>query len=144
MSAPKIAVVFYKYKTYSNGTHPILIRITANRKSSYISTGYSVKEEYWDEKNKRLVETRSKEHPERKILSNAKAINTDIELQVSKVIQAKQDISMTEQPQTSIIIKNKISEIRRKDFAFYRLVDNKGDAATRTVASIFNFIFELK
>lgn len=108
MSAPKIAVVFYKYKTYANGTHPILIRISANRKSSYVSTGYSVKEENWDEENKRLVETRSKEHPERKILSNAKAINTDIELQVSKVIQAKQDISMTEQPQTSIIIKNKI------------------------------------
>lgn len=108
MSAPKIAVVFYKYKTYSNGTHPVLIRITANRKSSYLTTGYSVREENWDESNKRLVERRSKDFPDKKPLSNAKAINTDIELQVSKVIQAKQDISMTNQPQTSFIIKSKI------------------------------------
>ena len=108
MSAPKIAVVFYKYKTYANGTHPVMIRITANRKSSYLTTGYSIRPENWDEENSRLIETRSKEHPEKKPLSNAKAINTDIELQVSKVIKAKQDVSMTNQPQTSFIIKSKI------------------------------------
>jgi len=47
MSAPKIAVVFYKYKTYANGTHPVMIRITANRKSSYLTTGYSIRPENW-------------------------------------------------------------------------------------------------
>ena len=37
-----------------------------------------------------------------------------------------------------------VSKISGKDFSFYRFVYNKGDAAARTVASIFNFIFELK
>ena len=107
MSAPKIAIVFYTYKKYSDGTHPIMIRITANRKSRYITTGYSVKPENWDEENHCLIVSKSKNCLEKKVLSNAKAINSDIEQQLSDVIRAKQQVSLTDGTQTSQNIKDK-------------------------------------
>jgi integrase len=109
MSAPKVAVVFYKYKTYSNGNHPVMIRITSNRKSSYLATGYAVKPENWDEQNNKLIETRSKLHPEKKPLSNAKAINSDIESKLNEVIIAKQQVAASDQSQASRLIKNKVN-----------------------------------
>ena len=107
MSAPKIAIVYYTYKTYSDGTHPIMIRITANRKARYITTGYSVKEENWDEKNNCLYVSRTKTTPGKKALSNAKAINADIDIKLNEVIRVKQQISLTDGTQTSQYIKDK-------------------------------------
>ena len=107
MSAPKIAIVLYKYKKYTNGTHPIMIRITANRKSSYIATGYSVFKKNWDDENNCLIETKSKKHPEKKPLANAKAINSDIEQKASDVIRIKQQVDFSNDSQTSQRIKEK-------------------------------------
>ena len=107
MSAPKIAIVYYTYKTYSDGTHPIMIRITANRKARYITTGYSVKEENWDEKNNCLYVSRTKTTPGKKALSNAKAINADIDIKLNEVIRVKQQVSLTDGTQTSQYIKDK-------------------------------------
>ena len=42
------------------------------------------------------------------------------------------------------VMNHSVPKIRSKDFTFYGFVYNKGDATARTVASIFNFIFELK
>jgi len=107
MSAPKIAIVYYTYKKYADGTHPILIRITANRKARYIATGYSVKSENWDDENNCLYTTHTKKHPGKKALSNAKAINSDIELKLNDVIRIKQQVSLTDGSQTSQHIKDK-------------------------------------
>ncbi|MFI5141747.1 MAG: Arm DNA-binding domain-containing protein, partial [Bacteroidia bacterium] len=84
-----------------------MIRITANRKSRYMTTGYSVKTENWDEENNRFLETKSKLLPDKKPLSNAKAINADIEHQLSDVIRVKQQVSLSEGVQTSKRIKEK-------------------------------------
>src|ERR1700757_278691 len=107
MSTPKIAIVHFTYKKYSDGTSPVMIRITANRKSRYMTTGYSVKTENWDEENNRFLETKNKLLPDKKPLSNAKAINADIEHQLSDVIRVKQQVSLTEGVQTSKRIKEK-------------------------------------
>ena len=85
-----------------------MIRITANRKSRYMATGYSVKEESWDEQNNRIFEIRNSKFPKKKILSNANAMNSDIEQQVNEVIRAKQQVSLTEQTQSSQRIKDKV------------------------------------
>ena len=103
MSTPKIAIVHFTYKKYSDGTSPVMIRITANRKSRYMTTGYSVKTENWDEENNRFLESKNKLHPDKKPLSNAKAINADIEQQLSDVIRVKQQVGV----QTSKRIKEK-------------------------------------
>jgi site-specific recombinase XerD len=107
MAAPKIAIVFYTYKKYADGTHPIMIRITANRKARYIATGYSVKPENWDDENNCLFTTKTNKHLGKKALSNAKAINSDIEQKLSDVIRVKQQVSLSEGSQTSQYIKDK-------------------------------------
>jgi integrase/recombinase XerD len=107
MSAAKIAIVHYTYKKYSDGTHPIMIRITANRKARYIATGYSVNKENWDQQNSRLLESKVKNDPSKKVLSNAKAINADIELKLNDIIRVKQQVSLTDGIQSSQHIKDK-------------------------------------
>ena len=107
MSTPKITIVHYTYKKYSDGTHPVMIRITANRKARYMATGYSVNEENWDDENNRLFETRSKKFPKKKPLANAKAINSDIEHQLNDVIRVKQQVSLNDGAQTAQRIKDK-------------------------------------
>jgi site-specific recombinase XerD len=57
--AVTVNLTLLKRKKLTNGTIPIYIRITENRKSRYISTGITVKESDW---NKRQQEIR-KSHP---------------------------------------------------------------------------------
>ncbi len=49
--APKLKVVLFKSKKLKNGEHPVMFRITKDRKSKYIATGYSSKTTHWDGKN---------------------------------------------------------------------------------------------
>ena len=46
-----IKVLCYKYKTLSNGEHPLMIRVCKDGKKKYQSLGISVKAEQWDFKN---------------------------------------------------------------------------------------------
>lgn len=131
MSAPKVSLVHYKYKTYSNGMNPIMIRITANRKSRYIATGYSAKEENWDDEHNKLIETRSKLAPNKQPLTNAKAINTDIEIKLNEVLRVKQLVSLGEGVQSSQIIKDKAS-------SKYKEAENFIEYAKMLAQSMFN------
>ena len=48
-----VNVVCYRSKTLSNGEHPLMLRITKNRKTKYQSLSISIKPEHWDfQKNK--------------------------------------------------------------------------------------------
>lgn len=49
MNLPKVKAILYTAKTYNDGTHPIMIRITHNRERIYKSVGHSVIVESWDE-----------------------------------------------------------------------------------------------
>lgn len=49
-----VKLLLYTHQPNSNGQYPIYIRITINRKQSYISTGHFIDQKYWDEK-KELV-----------------------------------------------------------------------------------------
>ena len=47
-----VSVVYYKNKILSNGEHPLMLRITKDRKSKYQSLGISIPPKFWDfEKN---------------------------------------------------------------------------------------------
>ena len=43
-----ISIICYKSKTLSNGEHPLMLRITKDRKRSMKSLGFSVNPVYWD------------------------------------------------------------------------------------------------
>jgi hypothetical protein len=59
-----VAIVLYKSKVLKNGEHPLMIRITKNRKVKYISLGLSCHANFW---NSEKHEPR-KNHPNRDIL----------------------------------------------------------------------------
>ncbi len=59
-----VSVLLYTSKTLKNGEHPIMIRITKDRKSKYISLKKSSKIEWWD--LKKQLPTRK--HPNRREL----------------------------------------------------------------------------
>lgn len=45
---PKIKVVLYRSKTYKNGTHPVMLRVTHNRQIKYYSLNANCRQEQWD------------------------------------------------------------------------------------------------
>jgi integrase/recombinase XerD len=45
-----VVLILYKHQANAKGQYPIYIRITVNRKQSYISTGHFIDKKYWDEK----------------------------------------------------------------------------------------------
>ena len=65
-----IEVICYKYKPLKDGTLPLMLRVTKDRKRKYVSLGLSLHEKFWDfEKSKpkrtsillsEIVPTRSK------------------------------------------------------------------------------------
>ncbi|WP_282165061.1 Arm DNA-binding domain-containing protein [Cellulophaga baltica] len=60
-----VRVVLRKKKNKA-GLYPIAIRITKDRKSSYLNTGQYIDEKYWDERNRNV----RKSHPNSKVLNN--------------------------------------------------------------------------
>jgi integrase/recombinase XerD len=108
MDRTKVKVVLFTSKVYADGTSPILIRMTNNRKSSYVSTGYSATLQNWDEKNNKLIEARSKISLGKIPLQNARAINNDIEFKMTEVIGAKQKLSIQEAEFSSSLLKKRL------------------------------------
>jgi site-specific recombinase XerD len=45
-----VSLILYKHQANVKGQFPIYIRITINRKQSYISTGHFIDKKFWDEK----------------------------------------------------------------------------------------------
>jgi hypothetical protein len=56
MDLPKIKAVLFTSKVYKDGSHPIMIRITQNRKIIYKAVGYSVVADTWDNDNQCVYE----------------------------------------------------------------------------------------
>ena len=52
--AVSISVIYRKDKMNEQGLAPIYIRLTKNRRTSYIATDLRIEERYWDPKNKKL------------------------------------------------------------------------------------------
>lgn len=100
-----VRVVLRKKKNKS-GLLPIAIRITKDRKSSYLNTGQYIEEKYWDEKNRNI----RKSHPNSSILNNF--IATKVAEANDKVIKSE----MNPEYQTVSEIKNKIIVTKGLDF----------------------------
>lgn len=93
-------------KKNPEGHYPIAIRITKDRKSSYLGTGQYIEGKYWDEKNRCV----RKSHP------NASIINNFI---ITKVAEANKKVLEAENNgdyQTVKAIKKKIRQTKKVDF----------------------------
>ena len=100
-----VRVVLRKKKNKA-GRFPIAIRITKDRKSSFLNTGQYIDEKFWDEKNRNV----RKSHPNSKVLNN---------FIVSKVAEANDKVLKSEmKPEYESVaeIRNKIVEKKGFDF----------------------------
>lgn len=88
------------------GLLPIAIRITKDRKSTFISTGQYVDENFWDNKNRCV----RKSHPNSKVLNNF--ISTKVAEANDKVLKSE----MNPEYQTVSDIKTKIVATKGLDF----------------------------
>ena len=69
-------VICYKSKVLSDGTYPLMLRITKERKRKYVSIGISIQEKFWDfEKNKPKRNCPNKEAIEKLIASKLSEYN---------------------------------------------------------------------
>lgn len=126
MKLPKVKAVLFKSKTHKDGSHPIMIRITHQRKVIYKGTGHSVTPDAWDEDNSLVYEKKptvtkrqegqlnSEKLRELKtryanaiVLSNAKHINSAIVDAISEINAINQKLKINEE---SLDLKN----IRKK------------------------------
>ena len=93
-----VTIVFRKNKVNKKGEAPIFFRVIKNRKSSYISTGFSVIEADWDESNKRIKSTaKGKGHKDTVARMNA--------LISQRFLDIQNDIIEAESTQKSITTK---------------------------------------
>ena len=118
----KIKAVLYTGKTYKDGSHPIMIRITQNRKRIYKAVGHSVVPDAWNDENhcvyekypkitkrqegelnlQRLAERKEK-YKNAIVLNNAGTINTDISDKLAEVSGLTQKLKVNEE---SLDLKN--------------------------------------
>src|ERR1035437_9839493 len=61
-----IAVILYKSKELANGEHPLVLRITKNRKRKYQYLSISCPAKLWDEENNRP----KRNHPDKRKLDS--------------------------------------------------------------------------
>ena len=137
MAELKIRAVLYP-RIYSDGTQPILIRITQNRKSNYISIGHSIPAGAWNEKevwehkpsisvkekeilSKEALKALKEKYKEIIILPNADKINNDIKKKIAELIKQEEKLKALDQNVNPEILKNKtqnkvVEDIYRKDF----------------------------
>jgi hypothetical protein len=98
-----------RQKKNKAGQLPIAIRITKDRKSTFLNTGQYIDEKFWDEKNRNV----RKSHP------NSKVINNFI---VAKVAEANDKVLKSEmKPDYESVaeIRNKIVEKKGFDFFLF-------------------------
>lgn len=99
-------------KKNNEGLNPIAIRITENRRSSYIYTGQYVDPKYWDEQNHQV----KKSHP------NAKRLNNLI---LKKTVEANDkllELESAEKRVSSLAVKQHIKREYRSS-SFFSLAD---------------------
>ena len=71
-----IEVICYKYKPLKDGTLPLMLRVTKDRKRKYVSLGLSLHEKFWDfEKGKPKRNCPNKEQIERLIAAKTAEYN---------------------------------------------------------------------
>lgn len=128
MKQPKVKALLRTDKPLSDNTFPIWIRITLNRKSSYIATGFSCQGEEWNAEASRLYESKPRVSVGQKEDLNpqeikelqrsfasirinplAKRINSEIDKQVRKVLSAKDKLEANDEGLSSRKLKKQVT-----------------------------------
>ena len=127
MKQPKVKVLLRTDKPLSDNTVPIWIRITHNRRSSYLATGYSCQELEWNPEASRLFESKprlsqaqrqtlnpveikalQRAYTSVKINPMSKKMNADIDKKVRQILGVRDRLEANEQGISSRGIKKQL------------------------------------
>lgn len=106
----QVKVIYYTSKTYADGSHPFMLRITKNRKRKYISTGLSLHPDDWDTERA----TFRKSYPKDK----RDAINASIKKWESKYADAAIELADADEQHDAYSVALKVSEVRQTERQF--------------------------
>ena len=123
----KIKPILFTGKKYSDNKSPIFIRLTLDRKSTYISVGHSIKPENWDNDESKVYEKKPKITPQlelkvskdelarltkiydkAEVLKNAIKINSDIKSKQSQIETKLNELNILKKPISLKILKDAI------------------------------------
>ncbi|MEO9476837.1 MAG: site-specific integrase [Cyclobacteriaceae bacterium] len=108
-------------KQNKEGLYPIAIRITENRKSSYIQLGQYIDPDFWDEKN----------HKVKKSHSNSKWLNNLILMKLAEANSKLLELETSEKRISSSAVKKHINR-EYKNTSFFKLADRYIDSLERS------------
>jgi integrase/recombinase XerD len=94
-----VVLLLYTHRPNDKGQYPIYIRITINRKQSYLSTGYYLEQKYWDAKGERVKESHML----------AGTINADITTRKHTIIKKIVDYQVKGEKVTAAAIKDLVA-----------------------------------
>lgn len=103
MASVKIVL---RKKQNKDGTYPLALRITKDRKSSYVYLGHSIHESYWDAKNSKV----KKSHP------NAVRLNNYLAKKYAEAEDNLLELKASKNAVSSKAIKNKIRSPKEASF----------------------------
>ena len=109
-----ISIVCFKSKTLANGEHPLMVRISKNKKKKYKSLGISVLPQHWDfEKNKPKPNCPNKELILKIILEQ----EIEFQKQILELKSDKKDYTATTLLDSVIErVQFKLSHVVKKDY----------------------------
>ena len=108
-----VKVILYTSKTLSSGEHPVMLRITKNRKSKYITVGFSCPKELWDEKEQEP----KKKHP---LYKEAKLLIQKKKLEASRLIM---ELENDEKNLSADEIRRKLKKDKKTAFTLFQYFD---------------------
>lgn len=121
-----VRLILYTHQANAHSQYPIYIRITINRKQSYISTGHYIDKKYWNEKSEQVKPEHLQAH----------TINPDITSRKQAIIkqvvehQVKGQVISASALKTIVTAKGDLHNLFEFAEAFSKEVEHKREAST--------------
>src|SRR5579872_568010 len=100
-----VKIVLRKKKN-KDGTYPLAIRITKDRKSSYVHLGHHIDQDFWDKKNRKV----KKSHP------NSVRLNNLLSKKLAEAEDNLLDMEVQKNDVSSRVIKSRLKVSKESSF----------------------------
>jgi integrase len=104
-----VRIVYYTSKTLADGSHPLLVCITKDRKRKYLATGLSLLPKYWNTSKSNYREAIRKSYPE----PHREKLVTDLEKWEKKYGEAATTLAGADEQHNAHDVANKAVEGRK-------------------------------
>lgn len=136
MQRATVKLLIKKNKKNALGKYPIYLRVTSNRKTSFISTGHFIEKLQWDEKNE-IVKESNKQHD---------FINTDILNRKKQILDEILQAAINQRFKSASAIKQVVADELKNIFKFSEKLqaEVKGRRSDNTIKNYKKHIKKLQ